>query len=69
MIYYLTLFTVLQAWFVGPLPLHPLSTDGAPVYFIGPSRGLGSDASPENFDRVVLLIDPPAPTEKSRKQP
>ncbi len=57
----LYLFTFLPAWFVGPLPMLDLPPGGPAVYYIGPSIVLPLEPNADGVDRVVVIVNPPAP--------
>ncbi len=61
MTYLLYLFTFLPAWFVGPLPTLDLPPGSPPVYYVGPSLVFPLEPTPDGVDRIVIIVDPPAP--------
>ena len=61
MTYLLTLFTILPAWFVGPLPILPLPPGAPPVYYVGPAVALPLEPTPDGADRLVIVVNPPPP--------
>ncbi len=61
MISILYIFTVLPAWFVGPLQVLPATPNGTPIYYSGPSVVLPLQPTADGTDRVIVIVDPPAP--------
>lgn len=61
MIYLLYLYTVLPAWFVGPMARVEFAPGTPPVYYSGPALAFPVQPTADGRDRLVVVIDPPAP--------